>query len=89
MPASKKIIVSVPEKLLTELDRVSELEGKNRSEMIRDAIKLFLAERGKKVLKEQLRKGYLEMGEINQAIAEECFSVDHEAYESGLQKLAE
>ena len=41
------------------------------------------------VLREQLRKGYIEMGDINKAIAEESYNIDHEALESGLEKLAE
>ncbi|MGE5372113.1 MAG: CopG family ribbon-helix-helix protein [Solirubrobacterales bacterium] len=89
MPASRKIIVSVPDTLLAELDRIGGVEKKNRSEMIREAIHQYLAERQKKVLREQLRKGYLEMGDINRTLAEECCGLDHEAYESGIEKLAE
>jgi CopG family transcriptional regulator/antitoxin EndoAI len=71
------------------MDQMGMVESKNRSEIIRDAIKMYLGERRKKALKEQLRKGYLEMGEINKAIAEEGFNIDHEALQSCLQKLAE
>lgn len=89
MPASRKIIVSIPENLLQELDHLSAIESKNRSEMIREAINLYLGERRKQALKEQLRKGYIEMGDINRAIAEEGFTAEHEAMESCLEKLAE
>lgn len=89
MPASKKIIVSVPENLLAEMDQMGVAESKNRSEIIREAIKLYLGERRKKLLKEQLRKGYIEMGDINIKIAEENYTMDQEALQSCLQKLAE
>lgn len=89
MPASKKIIVSVPETLLAEMDLMGVNESKNRSEIVREAIRLYIGERRKKVLREQLRKGYIEMGDINKAIAEESSNIDHEAFKSGLQKLAE
>ncbi|MGE5543678.1 MAG: CopG family ribbon-helix-helix protein [Bacillota bacterium] len=89
MPASRKIIVSVPDSLLAEMDLMSAADSKNRSEIVREAIKLYISERKKMVLREQLRKGYVEMGDINKAIAEESFNLDHEALKSGLQKLAE
>lgn len=89
LPASKKIIISVPEALLAEMDLMSVAESKNRSEIVRDAIRLYLGESRKKVLREQLRKGYIEMGDINKVIADESFNMDHEALKSGLQKLAE
>lgn len=89
MPASKKIIVSVPDSLLAEMDLIRVNESKNRSEIVREAIRLFISERKKMVLREQLRKGYLEMGDINKAIAEESCNTDHEALDRGLQKLAE
>jgi CopG family transcriptional regulator/antitoxin EndoAI len=89
LPASKKIIVSVPDSLLAEMDLLSVEERKNRSEIVREAIRLYINERKKMVLREQLRKGYTEMGDINKAIAEETFNTDHEALNRGLQKLAE
>ncbi|MGE5405212.1 MAG: CopG family ribbon-helix-helix protein [Candidatus Saccharibacteria bacterium] len=89
MPASKKIIVSIPEQLLHDLDKMSAIEDKNRSEVIREAINLYLGERRKQALKEQLRKGYQEMGDINKAIAEENFLVDNETYHKSVEKLAE
>ena len=89
MPASKKIIVSVPDSLLAEMDLMSVAESKNRSEIVREAIRLYISERKKMELREQLRKGYIEMGDINKAIAKESFNMDHEALNRGIQKLAE
>lgn len=89
MPASKKIIVSIPEALLAEMEKISSDEGTNRSEIIRDAIKLYLGERRKKSLREQMMRGYVEMGEINRSIAEEGLSTDHETWQNSIEKLVE
>jgi CopG family transcriptional regulator/antitoxin EndoAI len=89
LPAAKKIIVSIPDSLLAEIDLVSVAESKNRSEIVREAIRLYIWERKKTELCERLRKGYIEMGDINKAIAEESFMVDYEGLTKGLQKLVE
>ncbi|NLB18837.1 MAG: ribbon-helix-helix protein, CopG family [Syntrophomonadaceae bacterium] len=89
MPASRKIVVNVSEKMLAEIDQIGGITSRNRSEVVRDAIRLYLKEQRKRDLYEQMRKGYVEMGDINRRIAEECFYGDHEALQSGLEKLAE
>lgn len=69
MPASKRIIVTVSESLLSEVDDITALESKNRSEIVREAIRFYLGERKKILLREQMKKGYMEMSEINLSIA--------------------
>ncbi len=69
MPASKRIIITVPENLLYEMDHITENECTNRSQIVREAIIFYLSERKKVLLKEQMKKGYLEMGEINLTLA--------------------
>ena len=54
MPASRRIIVTVSESLLSEVDNVTVLESKNRSQIIREAIKFYLG--GKRFDKEQIKK---------------------------------
>lgn len=71
MPASKKVIVSIPQDLLQEMDRLSAVECRNRSQIIRDAIRAYLDGRRILALKERMQKGYEEMGDINKALAEE------------------
>lgn len=89
MPASKRIIVTVPEKLLDEVDNMMTLESKNRSEIIREAIRFYLGERKKTLKIEQMKKGYLEMAEINLSIACDHSGIDEEAMANCLQKLLE
>ena len=42
LPAAKKIIVSIPDSLLAEIDLVGAAESKNRSEIVPEAIRLYI-----------------------------------------------
>jgi len=89
LPSSKRIIITVPKSLLYEMDCVTTVECKNRSEIVREAIKFYLGERKKILMKEQMKKGYLEMAEINLNLACENTGLDDEALTSGIEKLLE
>lgn len=89
MPASKRIIITVPENLLLEVDNITVVESKNRSQIVREAIKFYVGERKRNLLKEQMKKGYLEMADINLTIASENFGLDEEALANCLDKLLE
>lgn len=73
---SKKIIVSLPDSLLKEVDNLVEIEKKNRSEFIREAMKLYIREKRKIEIQETMKKGYRDMANINLALAESAFSAD-------------
>jgi CopG family transcriptional regulator / antitoxin EndoAI len=75
---SKRIMISLPESLLAEVDDVVTLENRNRSEFIREAINSVLHERRKRGIREQMRRGYQEMAQLNLAIAKELFSTEEE-----------
>lgn len=89
MPASKRIIITVPENLLAEVDRVTMMDSKNRSEIVREAIRFYLGERKKNLMREQMKKGYLEMAEINLRIASENTLIEEEALNNCIEKLLE
>lgn len=72
----KKIMISLPEDLLAKADLVLVEEQKNRSELVREAITLYLSEQKKKKIREQLERGYQEMGMLNQALSEEGLEGD-------------
>ncbi|PKM77351.1 MAG: CopG family transcriptional regulator [Firmicutes bacterium HGW-Firmicutes-15] len=78
MPTSKRIIISISEMLLSEVDSFTVLEKRNRSEIVRDAIKFYLEERKKELMIEQMKKGYLEMAPINLTIASESSVLEEE-----------
>ncbi len=44
MSAMKVLSLSVPQKLAREAERVARREGRTRSELLREALKLYLAE---------------------------------------------
>lgn len=71
MAASKRIVVSVPDQLLREIDGVVAMERWNRSALIREAVRAYLEERKKRDMREQMKRGYREMARINLTLAEE------------------
>jgi len=48
------------------------------SEFIREAMKLYIQERKRRTIREQMKKGYIEMAKINLALAGENFALEHE-----------
>jgi CopG family transcriptional regulator/antitoxin EndoAI len=67
----KKIIISLPASLLEQTDLIVEEQKKNRSELIREALNLYLAEQKKKRIRAELIRGYEEMSGLNLRLAEE------------------
>jgi len=72
-------MISLPDQLLREVDGVVKQEKLNRSELIRQAMKLYLKERKKRYLRESMQRGYMEMANINLHIASEAFHAEEDA----------
>jgi len=89
MADSKRIMISLPDSLLQEVDTIVSMEKTNRSEFIREAMKLYIRERNKMELREQMKKGYQEMGVINLALAELGLSLDVSLLETYEAQMAE
>lgn len=70
MAETKRIMISLPDTLLKEIDGIVCIEKKNRSEFIREAMKLYIRERKRIQIREELKMGYREMATINLSIAE-------------------
>jgi len=77
----KRIMISLPDNLLREVDGIVAAEKLNRSEFIREAMKLYIRERKRRTIREQMKKGYMEMAKINLALAGENFALEHEVSE--------
>ncbi|MCL6602571.1 MAG: ribbon-helix-helix protein, CopG family [Paenibacillus sp.] len=77
--STKRIMISLPDNLLQEVDGIVEIEHSNRSEFIRQAMKLYLLERKKRFLRESMQRGYMEMAKINLHIASESFQAEEDA----------
>lgn len=77
----RRIMISIPNSLLQEVDGIVALEKLSRSQFVREAMRLYIQERKKKAVRDMMKKGYQEMAGINLSLAEEGLAVDSEAYE--------
>ena len=58
MAETKRIMISLPNSLLQEVDFIVSSEKKNRSEFIREAMKLYIREKRKVEISENMKNGY-------------------------------
>lgn len=76
---TKRIMISLPHNLLEEVDGIVADEKRTRSDFIREAMRLYLAEREKLLIRERMQRGYVEMAKLNLLLATEAFEVENEA----------
>ena len=79
MAESKKIIVSLPNSLLDEVDNIAAAQNMNRSQFIREAMKVYVEERKRREVRERMKAGYLAMASLNAAYSEEWLTAEEEA----------
>jgi CopG family transcriptional regulator/antitoxin EndoAI len=72
-------MISLPHNLLEEVDGIVATEKRTRSDFIREAMRLYLAEREKQQIRERMQRGYMEMAKLNLRLANEAFEVENEA----------
>lgn len=89
MAELRKILISLPDNLLKEVDSIISVEKINRSEFVREAMKLYLHERKKIEMRDRMKKGYQEMAQINVKLAEICFEADNEQQQKYEDRLGE
>jgi len=89
LPQLKKIMVSVPDYLLKEVDDIVSVDKINRSELVRKAMKLYIRERKQINLKDKMKSGYEQMAEINMRLAELCLNADNEQQQKYERVLGE
>ncbi len=87
--AHRTISVTLPDLLVEEVDNLAAADNRSRSEVIKLAVKKFVSEKRRIELKEQMKRGYLEMGDINLEIAENSLLSDESAYEIYEEFLSE
>ena len=87
--AQRTISVTLPDLLVEEVDNLATADNRSRSEVIKLAIRQYVSEKRKIELKEQMKRGYLEMGDINLEIAENSLLSDESAYEIYEEFLSE
>lgn len=76
---TKRIMISLPNNLLREVDGMVEEQQSSRSEFIRRAMKQYLQELKKHHIRETMQRGYEEMAKINLKMASEAFEAEEEA----------
>jgi CopG family transcriptional regulator/antitoxin EndoAI len=77
----KRIMISIPNSLLQEVDGIIAMEKLSRSQFVREAMRLYIEERKRKAVRDMMRKGYQEMAIINLTLAEEGLTADVEVYD--------
>jgi CopG family transcriptional regulator / antitoxin EndoAI len=75
----KRMVVYIPEQLLEQLDGVAQRGSANRSEVVREALRLYVTEQRKNEIRTRMQQGYLEMARLNLRLASEAFQVEQEA----------
>lgn len=89
MAELKRIMISIPNSLLQEVDGIIAMEKLSRSQFVREAMRLYIEDRKRRAVRDMMKKGYQEMAAINLSLAEEGLLVDSEIYELMPTLLAE
>lgn len=89
MPGVRRIMISLPENLLQEVDGLASMAKQNRSEFVREIVRVYISECKRRDLREQMKMGYREMARINLALAIEGYELEDEVQMYYELKLAE
>lgn len=68
MPKTTKIAISLPEEMLTAVEREREESGENRSQIFRRAVDLLLRQRSEKEMGEQYIRAYQQVPEAKEEV---------------------
>jgi CopG family transcriptional regulator/antitoxin EndoAI len=76
MAQAKRIMVSLPDSLLQEVDGIVRHETGNRSAFIREAVRLLVEERRRRVKFQKYQAGFEKVGQLNRRLAEDGLQAD-------------
>lgn len=79
MSGNKRMVVYVPDQLLEQVDGVARTDSANRSQVVREALRMYVSTHRKNDIRAKLQQGYLEMARLNLRIAAEAFPLEQEA----------
>ena len=68
MPKTSKIAISLPEEVLTAVEREREESGESRSQIFRRAVELLLRHRKEKEMSDQYIRAYQQMPETTEEV---------------------
>lgn len=77
----RRIMISIPNALLQEVDGIIAMDKLSRSQFVREAMRLYIEERKRKAVRDMMKKGYQEMAVINLTLAEEGLLADVDTFE--------
>lgn len=89
MAEQKRILISLSDSLLGEVDSFSKSLGISRSELVRKAMEEYMSRRRAQEINRKLAEGYSQMAKINLDWAEMCFDADNEMQQNYEEKLSE
>ncbi|MBU3142544.1 CopG family transcriptional regulator [Clostridium sp. CF012] len=89
MSTSKKLVVNLSETLYIEFNKALLKDSKKRSEFFREAIILYIEEKKRLSYIDEMKRGYLEMAELNLEIADMGFEIDIKDFKDYEVKLSE
>lgn len=89
MADSKRIMISLPDSLLKEIDDIVCIRCNNRSEFIRNVMNSYIKEVKRTGSVDKMKAGYVEMAEINITLAEIGLTADNETICRYETRLAE
>lgn len=70
MEGERKLHLVLPENVVRELDLLARQQNVDRSVVIREATRIYWTTRSRSELREQLKEGYREMGNLNLELAD-------------------
>lgn len=68
--SKEKIMFTLPDSLVSEVDHIVKMENSNREDFAKAAFQFYITQKKKIDIKESMIKGYKEMGQINLSLAE-------------------
>jgi len=69
LPEVKRIRVCLPQSLVEEIDNIILAEKCSRSKLIQEAMWFYVTEKKRQCLHEEMKRGYMEMAQINLRLA--------------------
>lgn len=68
---NRRVVVRLPHHLVDALDAVADTGRRHRSDVIRESVEFYLAERERQQIRQQLIEGYQELNQLTAAYADE------------------
>ena len=69
MPKTTKVAISLPEEVLTAVEREREATGESRSQIFRRAVEMLLRQRKEREMSEQYIRAYQQIPETKEEVA--------------------